>query len=46
MLIGIQSLTLDGSVAGMTSVEVLYSVISAMNLPDADLSRGVRPGRR
>lgn len=46
MLIGVQSLTLGGGVAGMTPVEVVFDVISKMSLPDADLSRGVRPARR
>ena len=46
MLIGVQSLALDGSVAGMTPIEVVFDVISKMSLPDADLFRGIRPARR
>ena len=46
MLIGVQSLVLGGSIAGMTPIEVVFDVISKMSLADADLSRGVPSTRR
>ena len=39
-LVGLQSLMIDGDIAGMTPASFIFDIIEAAHLPDADLERG------